>query len=156
MALAPQPRAAKSWIVTVRRGEERHDLRVAETESVLVAAERAGLMPGSDCRRGRCLSCAARVLGGAAHTLLVDGSTALCEEAHVEGIVLLCSAFARGPGLELQLEAEGDALEIQHDLRFRRDAEPVPSRLQRRATPHYIEPDDLVAHLQRCVRREVE
>ena len=37
-----------------------HTLRVAEGTPVLWAAEAAGLLPGSDCRRGRCLSCAAR------------------------------------------------------------------------------------------------
>ena len=90
------PLAPRSWDVTLLRGDERHTLRVNEGQSVLKAAEAAGLLPGSDCRRGRCLSCAARVVGGDKLSLAVSSDTALCDEAHVDGIVLMCSAFPRG------------------------------------------------------------
>ena len=94
----PQPTQPpnKSWDVKLVNGGSSHTLKIPEGQSVLQAAELAGLLPGSDCQRGRCLSCAARVLGGSKFSLAVDADTALCEEAHVDGIVLLCSAFPRG------------------------------------------------------------
>ncbi len=95
--LLPSSSPSRAWDVTlVGANAQRHTLRVAENQSVLRAAERAGLLPSSDCRRGRCLSCAARVLSGSKFSLAVDSDTALCAEAHVDGIVLLCSAYPRG------------------------------------------------------------
>ena len=154
LSLAPKaprtPAPERSWTVTLHRGEERHELRVPETRSVLEAAEQAGLLPGCHCRRGRCLSCAARVKAGPPFVLQVAEDTALCEEADTAGIVLLCSAFPCGPGLELELEAEGDALEIQYYSRFQPAAKPVVPREQRPPRPHFYMPDDLVNHLERC------
>ena len=93
----PSSNPSRVWDVTlVSADEQRHTLSVAENQSVLRAAELAGLLPCSDCRRGRCLSCAARVVSGSKFSLAVDSDTALCDEAHVEGIVLLCSAYPRG------------------------------------------------------------
>ena len=45
-------------------------------------------------------------------------ATSLCGEAHDDGVVLLCSAHAVGPGLRLQLGADGDAWEMQYRDRF--------------------------------------
>ena len=140
----------KTWDVALTHRGERHVLQVRESQSVLAAAEEAGLLPGSDCRRGRCLSCAARVRGGPPFSLCVDEDTALCTEAHVDGIVLLCSAFPRGPGVELALGAEGDAWEIQHSQRWQSDAVSPPPREERAPTPHFHDPDDLMVHLERC------
>ena len=97
---------AARYDVDVRTADgEWHTLRgLDESTSVLAAAEAAGLLPGSDCRRGRCFSCAARVLSGAAFSLRVKDSTALCREAHDSDLVLLCSAYACGPGLALEMD----------------------------------------------------
>ena len=140
----------KVWDVTLHHQGEKHRLEVLETQSVLAAAEEAGLLPGSDCRRGNCLSCAARVRGGAPFALRVDEDTALCAEAHVEGIVLLCSAYPRGPGVELALGAEGEAWEIQHSGRWQRDAVAAPPPSERSPMPHFHDPEDLKIHLERC------
>ncbi|KOO32933.1 ferredoxin (2fe-2s) [Chrysochromulina tobinii] len=148
----PSSNPSRVWDVTlVSADEQRHTLSVAENQSVLRAAELAGLLPCSDCRRGRCLSCAARVVSGSKFSLAVDSDTALCDEAHVEGIVLLCSAYPRGPNLELKLDAEGDALEIQYEKRFRSGAQPPPPRKDRPATAHFHSPEDLIVHLERCL-----
>jgi ferredoxin len=149
----PTPR---SWDVTLIKGTERHVLTVPETMSVLQAAEEAGLLPGSDCRRGNCLSCAARVVDGEPYTLRVEENTALCTECHTEGIVLLCSAFPCGPGLELALGADGDAWQLQYEGRWRRTSPKPAPREQRPATPHFHDPEDLRVHLERCNRRSVE
>ena len=93
--------------------------------NLLRAVERAGLLPASDCRRGNCLSCAARVLDGAPYSLQMKrDATSLCGEAHDDGVVLLCSAHAVGPGLRLQLGADGDAWEMQYRDRFDKKWEP--------------------------------
>ena len=110
----PQSPKPRTWDVVVHHAGKAHKLQVPETQPVLAAVEIAGLLPGSECRRGRCLSCAARVIAGAPFSLRVASDTALREAAHTEGLVLLCSAFACGPGLELELGFEGDAWDIQH------------------------------------------
>ena len=74
--------AALRWPVTVVVGGQTHILSVSSNEPVLAAVERAGLLPDSSCRRGACLSCAARVLSGSPWSLRVDSSTALCSAAH--------------------------------------------------------------------------
>ncbi len=140
--------AALSWDVNVIRGAERFVLRVPENEPLLTAVERAGLLPGSDCRRGNCLSCAARVMRGSPFSLRVASDTALCEEAHSQALVLLCSSYATGPGLELRLGCEGEAWELQHMQRWRRDC-PPPEPVGPAPT-HFRMPEDAVALFERC------
>ena len=145
----PSLSADRKWDVAVRTSDsQRIVLSVSETEPILKAVERAGLMPGSDCRRGNCLSCAARILKGAPFSLRVDGCTALCEEAHQTGLVLLCSAFAVGPGLEMALDADGDAWDIQYNQRWRPDAPALPPKPP--APTHFRLPEDAVELFERC------
>ena len=106
-------------VVSLEGGANRQTLKVHESQSILSAVERAGLLPTSDCRRGRCLSCAAKIVSGAPYSLRVASDTALCDLAHARGLVLLCSAFATGPGLEIELGAEAEAYKIQHEERWR-------------------------------------
>ncbi|KAL1527090.1 hypothetical protein AB1Y20_015773 [Prymnesium parvum] len=144
----------RTWDVVVHRPPERHTVTVAEDASILSALEAEGLLPLSDCRRGNCLSCAARVVAGTPYTLQVSEETALCRQAHSEGVVLLCSASAVGPGVELELDQEWLALEIQHRRRFHpkhrvqpppavRAEPPAPAR---KGYPHFQMPE-LKAHL---------
>ena len=144
----------RTWDVTLVRGDDRRTLPIAEHQSILSVAEAAGMLPGSDCRRGNCLSCAARVVNGAPYALRVSSDTALCEEAHCEGLVLLCSAYPCGPGLELHLDAEGDAWEIQHFCRFQRGCKTPPPREDRPPAAHFHDPEDLVVLLERCRQQE--
>ena len=125
----PLRRASESdatWAVEVTTPlGDTHTLEVPERHNLLRAVERAGLLPASDCRRGNCLSCAARVLDGAPYSLQMKrDATSLCGEAHDDGVVLLCSAHAVGPGLRLQLGADGDAWEMQYRDRFDNAWEP--------------------------------
>ena len=117
----------RSFEVGVRLDGQRHALTVNENQSILSAVERAGLLPTSDCRRGRCLSCAARVTAGAPFSLRVAGDTALCDLAHASGLVLLCSAYPTGTGLEIELDAEAEAYQIQHQTRWRSPPPQTPS-----------------------------
>ena len=140
---------AKAWDVVVHRAGEKYQLSVPENQPVLAAVEAAGLLPGSECRRGRCLSCAARVTAGEPFSLRVASDTALCEAAHAEDLVLLCSAFVCGPGLELELGLEGEAWEIQHCLRWQTgyEAEEMPRGV---APRHFRMPEDVATFLERC------
>ena len=73
----PLRRASESdatWAVEVTTPlGDTHTLEVPERHNLLRAVERAGLLPASDCRRGNCLSCAARVLDGAVRFWHVAG-----------------------------------------------------------------------------------
>ena len=76
------------------------------------------------------MSCAARVRDGSPFSLWVADDTALCTEAHEDAYVLLCSAFACGDGLELELDMDGQAWDIQHRRRFEgayQQPDPLPS-----------------------------
>ena len=138
----------RAWDVTLLRGSARHTLRVSEQEPLLAAVERSGLLPGSDCRRGNCLSCAARIVTGPPFSLRVASDTALCEEAHTLGLVLLCSTYAVGPGIEIKIGCEGEAWEVQHSLRFRKDA-PCGGDLGPTPTAFRL-PEDAVKLFERC------
>lgn len=141
---------ANAWDVVLHRDGATSTLTVPEGVAVLSAAEAAGLLPGSDCRRGRCFSCAARVRSGAPFSLSVMPDSALCEEAHLEGVVLLCSAYVCGPGVELELDYEAAALDIQHRQRWQRNSAPPTPLEQRPPTPHFRMPDDVRPFLERC------
>ena len=67
--------------------------------------------------------------------------------------MLLCSAFACGPGLELELGFEGEAWDIQHRQRWRSDFEqPVPA--EGVAPRHFRMPEDVATFLERCRKLE--
>lgn len=142
----------RTWDVTVRHDDQRHVLTVREDQPLLTAVERAGLLPESDCRRGRCLSCAAKIINGAPFSLRVEGCTALCDEAHTLGLVLLCSAYAVGPNLEMSLGHEGDAYDVQHNLRWRSDAPELPPKPP--DPTHFRLPEDAVELFERCLDTE--
>uniref|UniRef100_A0A7S4F9M2 2Fe-2S ferredoxin-type domain-containing protein n=1 Tax=Chrysotila carterae TaxID=13221 RepID=A0A7S4F9M2_CHRCT len=136
----------RAWPVTVHIGRQAHVLRVPEGQPVLLALEAAGLLPGSDCRRGNCLSCAARIINGAPFSLRVRDNTALCSEAHESGFVLLCSAYVCGKGLEIEVDMEGEVWELQYSKRFGHD----PLLKQRRRLKPHFRREDVEEHLEHC------
>ena len=97
-------------------GAEKH--AAARDEPLLTLAEKAGLRPPSECPRGNCLSCTAKLAPGSSANLHTDDGTFLCEEAVSEGYVLLCSSYPTGPGLVLELEKMSEACQIQYYDRF--------------------------------------
>jgi ferredoxin len=104
MSIAAPTGGTRSFDVTFRRDGEEHTLRVPEGMPILQAAEAAGLMPMSECRRGNCLSCVATVVSGAPFSLRVSDSTALCQLAKAAQLVPLCSAFVTGPNLSIDFD----------------------------------------------------
>lgn len=71
---------------------DRLTLAVSEGQTILEAAEQAGLRLPVGCRFGACITCAARLIGGE-----VDQAEAKClKPAQVAaGYVLLCVAYPR-------------------------------------------------------------
>jgi len=140
----------RTWPVHVHVGDACHELSVPEHQPLLAAVEAAGLLPGSDCRRGTCLSCSALVEAGAPFSLRV-ADTALCAEAHTRGIVLLCSAYACGEGLVLRLDQDGAAWDIQYRQRFERKGRGLDEVVQLKwdRAPHFHRLD-VEQHLEQC------
>lgn len=62
-----------------------------------------------------------------------------------QGLVLLCSTFAEGPNIRLELDADGDAWDVQHHQRFSRDRAALRRPAEERARPpvHYKRDDAL-------------
>lgn len=83
------------------------------TQPLLTIAEMAGFRAPSECRRGNCLSCAARLLPGSSWNYATDPDTFLCDEARDAGFILTCCTYPVGPGLKLQLEQQSEAFQIQ-------------------------------------------
>ena len=138
---------ASGWQVVFWSSGQRHSLKVSESQPLLLAAEAAGLLPDAACRRGSCLSCAARVLAGAPFSLKTESATALCDEAHGAGLVLLCSSFVCGEGLELQLDENAEAWEMQHCLRWQR---PRPAAAASERPRVHFREHERIEYLERC------
>ncbi len=79
------------------------EFTVAPGESVLDAAERAGLELPSSCRAGGCLTCAGRVLSGQVE---LDEQFVLDTEHLDAGFVLLCGTRIDGPAEFLSHQQE--------------------------------------------------
>ena len=150
--VVPLGTQTRAWDVTYILQNKRHVLNVSEKTPLLAAAEAAGLLPGSDCRRGRCLSCAARVVDGAPFSVRVAEDTALCSLAHDSGLVLLCSAYVTGPGVCVELDYEGEAMEMQYSTRWRSD---VPEHSRPNPPTHFSLPEDAVVLFERTIDLDV-
>ncbi|PCR91336.1 2Fe-2S iron-sulfur cluster-binding protein [Natrinema ejinorense] len=77
--------------VTFSLEEGAETVAVAPDESVLDAAERAGLDLPHSCRNGMCTACAGELLSGE----LESNGTALSPEQEADGYVLLCCSSPR-------------------------------------------------------------
>ena len=91
-----------------------------ENETLLSALERSGLhfQAPHDCRRGNCLTCCGKLLKGTRDSIREDRDTFLSAEAHAEGLMLLCSSFADGPGLCIEVGQNDLAWNISLRNRF--------------------------------------
>jgi ring-1,2-phenylacetyl-CoA epoxidase subunit PaaE len=98
---APEPSLPLARVEILMDGRRRSFTMSAEDESVLVAAERAGLHLPFSCRSGICATCRARITQGAA---VMRHNIAL-EPWEVEaGFVLCCQARPTTPTLDLSYD----------------------------------------------------
>lgn len=88
-----------AYQVTAQHQNQTYTFSATADETVLEAADRAGIPLPSSCRAGVCTTCAARVLTG---TLDQDEALGVAPELKDQGYVLLCVAYAQS---DLQIEA---------------------------------------------------
>ncbi|MBF2076145.1 MAG: 2Fe-2S iron-sulfur cluster binding domain-containing protein [Synechococcales cyanobacterium C42_A2020_086] len=99
----------KSYTVEILHQGSSHILSVPETETVLEAAQAAGLDLPFSCSAGVCTTCAAQVLSGE-----VDQSDGMgiSPELREQGYALLCVAYPRSD-LKIETEKEDTVYQLQ-------------------------------------------
>jgi ferredoxin len=96
---------AESYTVSVRWQEASHSFACAADQTVLAAAEQAGVQLPSSCCSGVCTTCAARIEAGTVHQ---PDAMGVKQELRSQGFALLCVSYPRS---DLQLLAgQEDAL----------------------------------------------
>jgi len=101
---------AETYTAEIRHQGEIHTIQVKSDQTVLVAAQEAGLDLPSSCNAGVCTTCAAQLLSGK-----VDQSEGMgiSPELQAQGYALLCVAF---PQSDLVLETEKE--DAVYDYQF--------------------------------------
>ncbi|KAG5191486.1 2Fe-2S ferredoxin-type domain-containing protein [Tribonema minus] len=124
----------KTWEVTFELHGEETTVLMRPDDTILQAAELAGLRAPYDCRRGNCLTCAGRFKAASSYNLVttlrqeaggavtLDSDTFLCDEAKDEGFFLSCCSYPVGPGLRVELGVQKEAWQIQYCDRLRDEA----------------------------------
>lgn len=148
------PLHAESYTVKVQYEGNSCDIEVRTTETILDALERWGAadtlalpeMP-SDCRRGNCMTCSAKVTDN--HDSLIvksdDGlSPEISQQLIKSGYVLICSSYVQGDGLTLELGQNHKIWDIVYRQRFesestRTAARAALARLLRRTAENNVE-----------------
>jgi len=120
----------EAYTVTVTFEGRSCSVVVAKDETLLEALERTEIaqelaMPGmpSDCRKGSCLTCAAAILGSPGTLLLrQDGLTPrVARSVRDNSLILTCSSYVRGNGLEIQLGESEKAWKTAYTESFQDD-----------------------------------
>jgi ferredoxin len=103
---------SKTYTVEIRHQNDTHTLQVSEAQTILQAAEAAGIDLPNSCNAGVCTTCAAQILEGS-----VDQSDGmgLSPELQTEGYVLLCVAYPRS-----DLKVESGKEEAVYERQFGR------------------------------------
>lgn len=83
---------SKTYTVEIRYQNDTYTLQIPETQTILQAAQAAGIDLPNSCNAGVCTTCAAQILEGSAEQS--DGM-GLSPELQAEGYVLLCVAYPR-------------------------------------------------------------
>ncbi|MEO1146653.1 MAG: 2Fe-2S iron-sulfur cluster-binding protein [Cyanobacteria bacterium J06638_22] len=101
---------AESYTAEIRHQGETHTIQVRADQTVLVAAQEAGLELPSSCNAGVCTTCAAQLLSG---TVDQSEGMGISPELQEQGYALLCVAF---PQSDLVLETEKE--DVVYDYQF--------------------------------------
>lgn len=119
------------YTLTVSYEGKSTQIHLSSNETVLSALERSNVaatlslpeMP-SDCRRGNCLTCAAKCRDETAPLRRGEDGLSPHLSKHVEkrGYVLTCSSFIQGNGVELELNKNADAWNEVYQLRIQDEA----------------------------------
>ncbi|CAM9168220.1 unnamed protein product [Pylaiella littoralis] len=106
----PRSVLERPWDVEVDFHGERRVITVQPGDSILEAAEMSGMNLSYECRRGNCISCAAKVQDGSSGHFENRADRGE-EDGAPGGFVLTCSTHPTGPGVKLDLSANADMWE---------------------------------------------
>lgn len=100
---------SKNYTVEIQHQGSTHTLTVSEDQTILAAAQEAGLDLPFSCSAGVCTTCAAQILEGS-----VDQSDGMgvSPELQAQGYVLLCVAYPRSD-LKIETEKEDMVYQLQ-------------------------------------------
>jgi ferredoxin len=101
---------SKTYTVEIQHQGSKHVLSVSEDQTVLAAAQTAGLDLPSSCNAGVCTTCAAQLLSG---TVDQTDGMGIGPEICNQGYALLCVAYPRS---DLSVETEKE--EVVYHLQF--------------------------------------
>lgn len=100
---------ANTYTVEIHHQGNIHTLTVPEDQTILSAAQTAGLDLPYSCSAGVCTTCAAQVLAGSLDQ--TDGM-GVSPELQAKGYVLLCVAYPRSD-LKIETEKEDTVYQLQ-------------------------------------------
>lgn len=100
---------ANTYTVEIHHQGSIHTLTVPEDETILAAAQAAGLDLPYSCSAGVCTTCAAQVLEG--NVDQTDGM-GVSPELQAQGYALLCVAYPRSD-LKIETEKEDTVYQLQ-------------------------------------------
>lgn len=100
---------AETYTVEILHQGSTHTLQISASETVLAAAEAAGLDLPSSCNAGVCTTCAAQLLEG---TVEQSDGMGINKELQEKGYALLCVAYPRS-NLKVVTEKEDEVYELQ-------------------------------------------
>lgn len=98
---------SKTYTVEIHHQGNSHTIQVSEDQTVLQAAEDAGIDLPNSCNAGVCTTCAAKLLEG---TVDQAEGMGVSPELQAEGYALLCVAYPRS---DLKLESDKED-EVYH------------------------------------------
>jgi len=101
--ITDEPVRGMAATVQIKLGGTRHNVQIAEGQTVLAAARAAGLEPAFSCQAGVCGACRAQLIKGSVH---MKARIALEDDRIANGEILSCQALATSP--ELVIEYRGD------------------------------------------------
>ncbi|MGF1480449.1 MAG: 2Fe-2S iron-sulfur cluster-binding protein [Cyanophyceae cyanobacterium] len=93
-----------NYTVELHHQGKNYTIQVSEAQTILQAAEDAGIALPSSCNAGVCTTCAAKILSG---TVDQSEGMGLSPDLQAEGYVLLCIAYPRS---DLKIESEKEEL----------------------------------------------
>lgn len=100
---------SNTYTVEILHQGQSHTLTVAENQTILAAAQAAGLDLPFSCSAGVCTTCAAQILEG---TVDQTDGMGVSPELQAQGYALLCVAYPRSD-LKIESEKEDTVYELQ-------------------------------------------
>lgn len=100
---------SETYTVEIQHQGHTHTLAVSDQQTVLAAAQDAGLDLPSSCNAGVCTTCAAQILEG---TVDQREGMGISPDLQAQGYALLCVAYPRS-NLKLETEKEDTVYHLQ-------------------------------------------